>query len=76
MFPNLITGQGQAFKKYPPNENESTYLDSSTTLTVVILCIVGPFWLLYRLLEFIAKKSIWATTQALQKIASSQKSIN
>ena len=68
MFPNPFTGRGYISGGYPPNENEITQPETGLTLTVVVFCIAGPFWLLYRLVEFIVKKSALFTSQALQKM--------
>lgn len=70
MFPNPIAGQSYFSRGIHPDENESMQPDLSLTLTVVVLCITGPFWLMYRLLEFLAKKSVLFTSQALQKMFS------
>ncbi len=58
MFSNPITGRSFLSSRYPPNETEATDLDPSLILAVVIFCILGPFWLIYRMVEYMAKKIV------------------
>jgi len=68
MNSNPITGRSHIFTGYPPNENEATNPDPSLTIAVVIFCIVGPFWLIYRLAKHVAKKIVLFTGQTAQKL--------
>ena len=56
MFSNPITGRSLIFSGYPPNENEPTNPEPSLTIAIIIFCIVGPFWLINRLIEYLTKK--------------------
>jgi hypothetical protein len=58
MFSNPITGRKFLSSRYPPNETEAADLDSGLIIAVCIFCILGPFWLLYRLVEYLIKKVI------------------
>ena len=73
MYPNPFTGRSYISGEYASNEDGTNEPDLTLTLTTVILCIVGPFWLLYRLLEFVAKKSVLVTSQAWQKMKESSR---
>ena len=44
----MLTGASQ-------NDNKAILPDMGLTITVVIFCLVGPFWLIYRLIKTIAK---------------------
>jgi hypothetical protein len=44
----ILTGDSQ-------NDNKSITPDVGLTITVVIFCLVGPFWLIYRLIKTIAR---------------------
>ena len=57
MYPNTGTSRGVIYKGYSPSETEYTIPDPSLTLAIIIFCIAGPFWLIYRLGEYVAKKS-------------------
>ena len=70
MFPNPLIGRSYLSGGIHQEENESVQPDLSLTLTVVVFCITGPFWLMYRLLEFLAKKSTLLTSQTLKKMFS------
>jgi len=39
-----------------PDENESIDPDPMLTVAVVIFCILGPFWLIYRFFEYVATR--------------------
>ncbi len=56
MYPNAVTGRGAIYAGYPLSENEYTIPDPGLTLAIIIFCIAGPFWLIYRLGEYVAKK--------------------
>ena len=57
MIPNQIIGRGFMHTGYPPSEIEYTLPDSGLTIAIILFFIVGPFWLIYRLGEYGAKKS-------------------
>ena len=73
MYRNPFTGQRFISGEYASNKDGTNELYPTLTLATVILCIVGPFWLLYRLLEFVAKKSVLFTSQAWQKMKESSR---
>jgi len=68
MYPNPFTGRSNLSGGFPPNENETIQPDPTHTLTAVVFCIVGPFWLVYRLVEFVVRRSALFTSQTLQKM--------
>ena len=63
MFSNPITGR----RFIPPNEPEAINPDPSLTLAVLVFCIAGPFWLLYRLVEHLVKRGASITIQSRKK---------
>jgi len=68
MYPNPFSGRNYISGEYASNEDGTNEPDLTLTLATVILCIAGPFWLIYRLLEFVVKKSALFTSQAWQKM--------
>jgi hypothetical protein len=56
---NILTGDSQ-------NENKSISLDPSLTITVVIFCLLGPFWLIYRLAKTIVKMGSLVADRSVQ----------
>jgi len=56
MFSNPITGRAYIFTGHTPGEEEATTPDPGLTIVTVIFCIVGPFWLIFKLVEQVAKK--------------------
>ena len=68
MYPNPFTGRSNLSGEYPPTENGTIQPDPNLTIAVVVFCIVGPFWLIYRLVEFVVKRSVLFTSQTLQKM--------
>jgi hypothetical protein len=55
MISNPLTGDRHPFMEYPGFGIESPIVNSSITITIAIFCIVGPFWLIYRLAKQAAK---------------------
>ena len=44
-------------RHYPsPDENESIDPDPMLTVAIVIFCILGPFWLIFRTVEYVATR--------------------
>jgi hypothetical protein len=58
MVSNPITGRSFLFNGNLPDENESIDPDPGLSIAVFFFCLVGPFWLLYRLVATLAKKGI------------------
>ena len=46
MISNLITGRAFIFAKHPLSEDEFIAPNPSLTITAIIFCFVGPFWLI------------------------------
>jgi hypothetical protein len=71
MFSNPITGRTYAFKGYSSDENEYIDPDTSLAIAIVIFCVAGPFWLLFRFVKHVGKKSVLLTSQTLEKMKKS-----
>lgn len=41
---------------HSPNDDGAAEIAPSLTFTIVILCLVSPFWLIYRLVEYVAAR--------------------
>ena len=52
--------------EHTPGEYESADPDPNLTITVVILCLVAPFWLIYRLVAYVATRFGMLAGWALQ----------
>ncbi len=57
MVSNLINGQFPVLSENPENVVSQTPAEPSLTIATVILCLVGPFWLIYRLVHRILEAS-------------------
>jgi hypothetical protein len=68
MFSNPITGRSFIVLGDSSNDNESALPDPSLTIAVLIFCILGPFWLIYRLVETLLRKSVNFTARIGRKI--------
>ena len=67
MISNPITGRSYISTKYPPNENEARIPDPGLTIATIIFCIVGPFWLIYKLAEHVTGKRFKFSRQIDQR---------
>ena len=56
MISNSITGRSYILTKYSPDVNGVTNPDPGLTIAATIFCIVGPFWLIYKLAEHVTGK--------------------
>jgi len=56
MNSNLISGHASIFTGYPPGQEKSTVPDPGLTIATIILCIGGPFWLIYRFARYLTGK--------------------
>jgi hypothetical protein len=68
MFSNPITGRNYIFRGDSFDENVSIEPNSSLAVAVVLFCIAGPFWLMYRLVKYVGKKGALLTSQALERV--------
>ena len=51
-----------SFPNHPyffPYEDEEYIADPNLTLSIIVLCLFGPFWLIVSLLRGTLKKDIW-----------------
>jgi hypothetical protein len=51
MFSNPAISRGAIYTTYSPRENETTVPDAMLTLSIIIICITSPFWLVYLLFK-------------------------
>jgi hypothetical protein len=68
MYSNPITGRNYVFRGHSSDENEYTDPDPGLAIAIVIFCVAGPFWLLFRFVKHVGKKSALVTSQALEKM--------
>ena len=50
MFKNPITGRVYTFVECPPEEDGYLPPDPNITLAAIVICIGGPFYLIYKLI--------------------------
>jgi len=54
---------------YPsPDETESIDPDPKLTIAIVVLCIMAPFWLIYRLFEYLTTRVRLITRRAMRQL--------
>lgn len=51
MFKNPITGRVYTFVECPPEEDGYLPPDPNITLAAIVICIGGPFYLIYKLIK-------------------------
>lgn len=51
MFSNPAISRGSIYEVYSPREDEATVPDAMLTLSIIIICITSPFWLVYLLFK-------------------------
>jgi hypothetical protein len=57
MASNILNGRCFGWRKYPSNEVNLTPAEPRLTIATVLFCLVGPFWLSYRLIKYLLKTS-------------------
>jgi len=57
MVSNLINGQFPVFTESPENEVHLTPAEPRLIIATIIMCLVGPFWLINRLITRVLKIS-------------------
>jgi len=57
MVSNLINGQIPVLTESPEKAVHLTPVEPRLTLATIIMCLVGPFWLIYRLITRVFKIS-------------------
>jgi len=67
MFSNPVTGRRFIFTEDSSDENEAAVPDPELTIAVLVFCVLGPFWLIYRLAEALIKKSAAFTVRVGRK---------
>jgi len=66
MISNPITDRKYIFSGNSQNDNKVITPNMGLTITVVIFCLVGPFWLFYRLIKTIARMGGLVTDRSVQ----------
>lgn len=49
MFSNPAISRGSIYEAYSSREEEATPPDAMLTLSIIVICITSPFWLIYLL---------------------------
>jgi len=57
MVSNIINGQFPVFTESPENEVRLTPAEPRLIIATIIICLVGPYWLIYRLITRVLKIS-------------------
>jgi len=64
---NSLTGRRFPLTEYHPNKEEFEVLDPSLTIAVIIICMVGPFYLLRKFARQIMERDIGFHAKLIEK---------
>ena len=53
MVSNPITNRAHIFAEYSPSEEKYIIPDLNLTITTVVICIMGPFWFIFKFAKHI-----------------------
>ena len=67
MIRGPLPGRRYPYTGYPPSENEYILPDPGLTIAIALFCIVGPFWLIYLIVQRVVKKSVLFVRQVVRK---------
>ena len=68
MFSYPIFGRGHIFIGDISNEVEKNEIEPGLTIAVVLFCIMGPFWLLFRIVRYMLRLGTLLTLRLRRKV--------
>jgi hypothetical protein len=57
MASNLLNGRCFGLREFPSNEVNLTPAEPRLRIATILMCLLGPFWLSYRLVKSVLKAS-------------------